>query len=50
MFRPKRTYRSQYTARHGLVDVPARPIGRHRHLMSASGTRSREFSTAIGVH
>ncbi len=50
MFRPKRTYRSQYTARQGVVDVPERPIGRHRHLASASGTRSRELSTAIGVH
>ncbi len=50
MLRPKRVYHSRETARHGLADVPARPIGRHRHLMSASGTRSREFSTAIGVH
>ena len=50
VFRPKRVYRSQRTARHDLADVPARPIGRHRHLASASGTRSRELSTAIGVH
>ena len=34
VFRPKRVYRSQRTARHGLADVPARPIGRHRHLAS----------------
>ena len=50
VLRPQRVYHSRYTARHGLADVPVRPIGRRRHLASASGTRSRELSTATGVH
>ncbi len=46
----QRMYRSLYTARQKGADVPERPIGRRRHLASASGTRSRELSTATGVH
>ena len=46
----EKTQGGQYTARHGLADVPARPIERRRHLASARGTRSRELSTATGVH
>ena len=34
VLRPKRVYHSRETARHGLADVPARPIGRHRPMWS----------------